>query len=94
MPSNTANSTQQSTSSALHTKPTDDAGYRKKCLELKARIREMEAANNQLVVSIERKRRSVHRARLEQSILKQYIDEKPEKEETESEEEQDKPAST
>jgi non-histone protein 10 len=94
MPSNTANNTQTSTSSTIHTKPTDEAGYRKKCLELKARIRELEASNNQLVVSIERKRRSVHRAKLEQSILKGYIEQTSQEHESDSEAEQPNPSST
>ncbi|RPA87735.1 hypothetical protein BJ508DRAFT_410458 [Ascobolus immersus RN42] len=51
-----------------------EESYRKKCIDLKARIRELEASNNARVSTIERKRRAVQRARMLRAVLMDYLE--------------------
>ncbi|KAI5780161.1 hypothetical protein DFH27DRAFT_362368 [Peziza echinospora] len=50
--------------------------YRKKCLELKKRIREIEDTNDVLVLRIQRSRRGIQRARLERAFLLQALEDR------------------
>ena len=52
--------------------------YRKKCLELKKRIREIEESNDVLVLRIQRSRKGIQRARLERAFLLQQLEDRTE----------------
>jgi non-histone protein 10 len=48
--------------------------YRKKCIELKKRIRELEQYNDKLVQDIEKKKKAVERVRMERALLTEILE--------------------
>lgn len=53
--------------------PTVEEAYRRKCIELKQRLNEVETANDAQRLRIERARRSVQKMRLERAFLLEQL---------------------
>lgn len=53
--------------------PTVEEAYRRKCIELKQRLNEVEAANDAQRLRIDRARRSVYKMRLERAFLLEQL---------------------